>query len=80
MIIISLLLSLAYGFTWVGARLGSQKLTHLEKKLFPILTDSIEVVTPILSFNHEIVVVIFLSLSTLPRVMEATLGKILLFV
>lgn len=78
MVLIVTLLSLAYVLIFIGALLGIPRLINLEKRLFPILKDSIEGIAPTLSFHHEIVAGIYFSLSILPKIMEEALVKILI--
>jgi len=55
---------LAYGLLWIGARLGSIRALHLETKIYPILDETIEIVTPVLYFHHEkMVAIMFFSFS-----------------
>lgn len=80
LILISILLSLTYGLVWIGAILGSSKLRDIEKRLFPILKDSIEAVTPIIHLHHEkIVVGIFFSISRMPGIVEDILNTMTAF-
>lgn len=78
MIIITALLSAAYVLIWIGAWLGITRLIRLEKRLFPIVSDLVETLTPTLNFHHEIVAGIFFSISILPNIVKSVFNTLVI--